>query len=322
MRIAVVGTGNIAEHFVEAVSDCEGMEVAAIYSRSKKNAGRFASAFDIPETFTNLEDLAKSPRVGAVYIASPNSCHYEHSVLMMRSGKHVLCEKPVATSAEELSKMLRIAKENGVVLLEASMHLFSPGIGVLRSLLPEIGTVRRVALTMNQYSSKYDRFKQGDIGNVFKTEFAGGALMDIGIYCIELMVALFGKPESVVSSSVFLHTGVDGQGSAIARYDGFLAELSYSKISQSVTPCAIQGEKGSLVFAWPSTIDEIDVVMRNGEKRRINCNCPENQLICEARAFFDMVKDPEKAAPYNRYSMISQTIMDEIKRQGSQENNR
>jgi predicted dehydrogenase len=312
MKIAIVGTSRIAEQFASAVAECQGIEAAAVYSRTAENAKRFAGAHNIPETYTDLEELAKSPGIDAVYIASPNSYHAEQSTMMMRGGKHVLCEKPVATSAAEFSQMLSAAKENNVVLLEASMHLFSPGIGHLRSLLPEIGAVRRVSLVMNQYSSRYDAFKRGEIHNVFKLELAGGAMLDIGIYNVELMVALFGEPESIVSSSIFLHTGVDGQGAVIAEYEGFIAELSHSKISQSYTPCAIQGEEGSLMFAWPSIIDKIDVIIRSGEKRQVKCMGPENQMIYEIQAFLKMAKNPKEAAPYNEISMISQKIMDKV----------
>jgi predicted dehydrogenase len=317
MRLAIVGTSLIAERLVSAVSECRDIETVAVYSRTMDKAERFAGTYRIPEIFVDLEALARSSAIDAVYIASPNSCHFEQSVLMMRNGKHVLCEKPISSNAEQLKQMLQVAGENNVVLLEASMHLFAPGIGLLLSLLPEIGTVRRVSLLFNQYSSRYDGFKQGVIHNAFTTERAGGALMDIGVYCVEMMVALFGKPEEVLSSSILLHTGVDGLGAIIAKYDGFLAELSYSKISQSATPSVIQGEDGSLVFDKLSIMESIDVVKRNGETRRVLCNVPENQMVYEVRAFADMIKDPEKAEPYNEISMISQTIMDVVKEQGN-----
>jgi len=303
----------IAERFAQAVSECPDIDIAAVYSRTRENAERFAGLFGIPETITSLDELAKSSSFDAVYVASPNSCHCEQSIQMMRAGKHVLCEKPISTSAEELSQMLRVAQENRVVLLEASMHLFSPGLEHLRSLLPEVGTIRRASFVMNQYSSRYDSFKRGDTHNIFTKELAGGALNDLGIYCVEIMTALFGAPESVVSSAIYLRTGVDGQGAMIARYDGFLVELSYSKISQSVTPCTIQGEEGSLLFAWPSIIDKVDIVKRNGDKRQVVCLGTENQMVYEIEAFADMILSPEKAEPYNRCSLLAQSVMDEAR---------
>ena len=139
--------------------------------------------------------------------------------------------------------------------------------------------------------------------------------MDIGVYCVELMVALFGEPSEIISSSIMLGTDVDGQGAVIAKYDEFLAELSYSKISQAVTPCVIQGEEGSLLFTKASIIDKIDVVMRTGGARQLICHTVENDMIYELEAFADTIRNPQKADLYNNYTMIAQSIMDEIKQQ-------
>jgi len=319
LKIAIVGTGNISEKLLDAMQNCRDIDAVAVYSRTKERAEEFADKYDIPEIYTNLEELAKTSTVDAVYIASPNSLHYEQSILMMRNGKHVLCEKPIATNAEDFSRMLSIAKENNVVLIEATRFYHAPGLEMVRELLPEIGPVRRVSLLFNQYSSKYDAVKMGETPNIFNKEFAGGALMDLGIYCVELMVALFGEPEEIFSSHVPVRTGVDGQGAVIARYDGFLAELSYSKVSQAATPCVIQGEEGSLLFTKASIIDKIDVVKRNGESRQIVCYTDENDMIYELLAFADIIKKPQKAEIFNEYTIKSLIIMDEIKRQMEQE---
>ena len=315
VKIAIVGTSNISENLVKAINDCPDVEAAAVYSRTKEKAEDFASKFNIAETFTDLNELAITDTVNAAYIASPNSLHCEQSILMMQHGKHVLCEKPIAVSAGEFSRMLNTAKENNVVLLEATRFFHAPGLEMLRELLPKIAPIRRVSILFNQYSSKYGALKAGDTPNIFSKEFAGGALMDLGVYCVELMVALFGKPERSISSSILMRTGVDGQGAVIAEYDGFLVELSYSKVSQAATPCVIQGEEGSLLFTKPSIIDKIDVVMRNGEKQQIICHIVERDMVFELQAFADIIKDPQKAGLYNGYTMDSQMIMDEIKRQ-------
>jgi len=318
-RFAIVGTSEISEKLVSAMCDCKDIEAVAVYSRTEEKAGEFARLFNIPDIYTNLEELAKTPTIDAVYIASPNSLHYEQSMLMMRNGKHVLCEKPVATNACEFSKMLSIAEENNVILLEATRFYYAPGLEMLRNLLPEIGQVRRASILFNQYSSKYDALKRGETPNIFNKEFAGGALMDLGVYCVELMVALFGVPNEVLSSHILVRTGVDGQGAVIATYDELLVELSYSKISHAATPCVIQGEEGSLLFTKASIIDKIDVIKRNGEKQHIVCYTDENDMIYELLAFADIIKNPQKAGLFNDYTMKSLIIMDEIKSQMEKE---
>ena len=334
MRIAVIGTGLITEKFIDAVRECIGIELVAVYSRTKESATRFGDRFNIPLRFTNLGELARCSSVDAVYIASPNSCHFEQSVLMMQNGKHVLCEKPIAVNANEFSIMLQRASDSGVVLLEASKHLFSPGLDLIKELLPEIGPVRRAAFEFNQYSSRYDLLKQGEITNIFSKELAGGALLDLGVYCVQFMVALWDKPRSIVGSSYMLNTGVDGLGSAIATYEGFVVELSYSKIVESVTPSIIQGEYGSLVFDNLSRIEKINVLMRKSNsafdnlsksekgaaasreegRRQIDCAAVANQMVYETNAFLEMIKEPEKAKPYNKISVTSLEIMDQLRR--------
>jgi len=315
INIAIIGTGDISKKLADALCGCESVELAAVYSRTKEKAEAFASEFNISEIFTNLEELARSPFIDAVYIASPNSCHYQHSMLMMQNRKHVLCEKPIATCADEFLKMLKAAEDNNVVLLEATRFYHAPGLKKLKELLSKISPVRRASLLFNQYSSKYDALKNGETPNIFNKEFAGGALMDLGVYCVELMVALFGEPNEVISSHILLNTGVDGQGAVIAKYDGFLAELSYSKISHAATPCVIQGEKGSLLFIKASIIDKIDVIMRNGETEQLICYTDENDMIFELQAFAEIINEPQKAEQYNNYTMEAQKIMDEIKQQ-------
>ena len=318
-KFAIVGTSDISEKLVSAMRDCKDIEAAAVYSRTKEKAEEFARKFNIPETYTSLDELAKVSSIDAVYIASPNSLHCEQSILMMRGGKHVLCEKPIATNVEDFSRMLSIANENNVVLLEATRFFHTPGLEMIRQLLPKIGPVRRVSFLFNQYSSKYDAVKMGETPNIFSKEFAGGALMDLGIYCIELMLALFGEPKEITSSSIFVRTGVDGQGVIVAKYDGFLAELSYSKISQAATPCVIQGEEGSLLFLKASIIDKIDVVMKTGEKQQIICYTDENDMVYELKAFAEIIENPQKADIFNDYSMKAQVILDEVKNQMEKE---
>ena len=312
MRLAIVGTGQIAKLFTEAAKQFEEIQLLGVYTRSVETARTFANNNGLPLIFKTLEALASSNDIDAVYIASPNTYHCSQSIMMMEHGKHVLCEKPIAVHSNELKRMLEVSKNNGVILLEAFRHLYSPGTQMLRALLPEVGIIRRVSLVLNHYSSKYDKFKQGDIYNVFSSEYAGGALMDIGIYCIQLMIALFGEPRHIISDSILLHTGVDGQGAAIVRYDEFLVELSYSKISQSETPSVIQGENGSLLFQNLSVISDIHVKARGGKTETIVCENESNQLLYEVRAFMDAIATPSKADVYNQYSIKAMKIIDSI----------
>lgn len=104
--------------------------------------------------------MAKDPEIDAVYVASPTYMHYAHSITMINYGKHVLCEKPVCSNREELDILIKAAKEQGVVFMEAMKNVHSPGFHAMMDNLHKIGTVRRVTIQYCQYSSRYDKFKK------------------------------------------------------------------------------------------------------------------------------------------------------------------
>ena len=118
VRFGVIGTNWITEQFIEALKEVEGSEVVAVYSRTKETAETFSTKFSIPDTYTELTEMATSANVDAVYIASPNAFHAEQAILCMNHGKHVLCEKPIASNAAETQAMIAAAKENKVLLVK------------------------------------------------------------------------------------------------------------------------------------------------------------------------------------------------------------
>lgn len=248
VRIGVVGTNFISDHMVEGGSIDPRCRFTAVCSRRKETGEAFASRHGITHIFTSVEEMAASGEVDAVYIASPNACHAPQAIMAMKAGRHVLCEKPMASNAAEVQTMFDTAGRNNVVLLEAMIPAMSPVIKAVADNLHLVGKVRRYFATFCQYSSRYDRFLQGDIANAFRPELSNGALMDLGVYCLYPMVALFGEPQRVFTSATKLHTGADGQGTVVASYEGFDGVAVYSKIADSQLPAEIQGEKGTIVI--------------------------------------------------------------------------
>ena len=210
IRFATIGTSAIVDRFLEAAALCEGLVHTAVFSRKKETAKAFAKKHGAEFIYTDLKELAESSDIDAVYIASPNSCHCEQAVEMLKHGKHVLCEKPAASNAAELQRM-RAAAENGqAVLLEAMRSVYDPGFQAIEANLYRLGKIRSVSFRFCQYSSRYDNFRKGIIENAFRPELSNGALMDIGVYCVHPLVRLFGMPEKIEGASVFLENGVDG----------------------------------------------------------------------------------------------------------------
>lgn len=239
---------------------------------------------------------------------------------MLIAGKHVLLEKPACIDAEKFAELCTVAEMHGVVLMEAMRPAFIPGFIALKDSLKDIGTVRRLSFTYCQYSSRYDAYKKGIVQNAFDPTLGNGSLMDIGVYCVHGMVALFGLPNKVSAVAHKLDNGLDGQGGAQCVYDGMLAELSWSKIADHRRQNEIQGELGTLLIDSISNPKKIVHIARDKTERTVYHD-PSNEFfgMChEIRAFMDFAGLPAGGRPWKHYNQITQdtlALMDEIRRQ-------
>lgn len=293
-------------------------ELTAVCSRSRDRATEFAQKHNVRLKFTDIEEMASSSEVDAIYIATPNSLHARQAITCMSHGKHVLCEKPLASNAREVRSMTEAAKKNGVTLMEAMKTTLTPNFRYILNHLHEAGTLRRYFASYCQYSSRYDKLKEGVVLNAFNPELSNGAVMDIGVYTIYPMVVLFGRPEKVTATGRLLPTGVDGQGTAIFNYPGMDASVIYSKIADSYLPSEIEGESGTF------TINNIHDFRRIGYHSR-----PDRQLLdrgiteywdeyyYETVEFLDIINEGKIESPINTQenSLITIEIIDEIRRQ-------
>lgn len=326
VRFGVVGTNNITDWVIAGGRQDERFELTAVCSRTAERAEEFAAKHGIPHTFTSLEEMAGSNVVDAIYIATPNCCHAEQSILCMNHGKHVLCEKPFASNAKEVRNMIEAARKNNVTLMEAMISTFNPNFIIARKHLDKLGTIRRYFASYCQYSSRYDKFKEGVILNAFKPELSNGAVMDIGIYTIYPMVALFGRPKSVEAQGVVLSSGVDGQGAVNFGYEGMNATVLYSKIANSFLPTEIEGEAGNLIIDQIHIANKVDFVPRvptgqgqaqKDTREHIGTELDHSVYYYEMKEFIDLVLEGRKESSVNTWdnSLATIEIIDEIRRQ-------
>ena len=315
INFAVIGTNIITDRFLEAGSRIPGFCLKGVYSRSRERAEEYAGKHGAQLAFDSLEELAACGEIDAVYVASPNSLHARQSILMMEAGKHVLCEKTIASNSKEFAKMRETAEDNKVILLEAMRSVYSPGFAAIRESLDKIGPVRRASFQYCQYSRRYDNFKRGIIENAFRPELSNGALMDIGVYCIHPMAALFGMPERILSSCLKLSNGVDGAGTAILEYPGMIGEVVYSKITDSSVPSQIQGEGGTMIIDRIADPQAVEIIYRDGEKESLSIPHTGNNMIYETETFIKMINSGKQENPWSDASQIELQIMDEIRRQ-------
>ena len=316
-RFGVVGTNFITDWVIAGGRQDERFELAAVCSRTQETAEAFAARHNIPHTFHSLEAMAASPLIDAVYIASPNAFHARQSVLCMEHGKHVLCEKAFASNAREAREMIAAARRNKVALMEAMKPTLTPNFLAARAALGRIGAVRRYFSCYCQYSSRYDKFREGVVLNAFRPELSNGALPDIGVYTIYPMVVLFGRPQSIKADGFKLSSGVDGQGSFVFSYPTMDAAALYSKIANSSLPTEIQGEDGNIVFDRINIISDVNLHLRDGRKESLVQPTDRNEYFYEIREFIDIVQSGRRESTINTWenSLTTMEIMDEIRRQ-------
>ena len=222
--------------------------------------------------------------------------------------------------------------------MEAMRSVHDPGMQTIRDAITRIGRVRRASLRFGKYSSRYDEVLAGRQTNIFDARMGTGSLMDIGVYCVEACVALFGVPDAVTCAPVLIagpdteQTGgvVDGAGTILARYPDKVVELSYSKISQDLLPCQIEGELGTVTYRGVSVPLEGELLLRGravgGAQRpgefsegdvteRLAFPACDNNMCYELADFIACVRGGLDAAPFGEITCTSLSIMDEARRQ-------
>lgn len=318
INFGTVGTGWITSSFIEAAQLSKEFSLAAVYSRSEENAKMLADTYGASTVFTDIEEMAKSDAIEAVYIASPNSLHFEQAIMFLKNKKHVICEKPIFSNTRELTEAFKVAEENGVFLFEAIRNIHTPNFKIVKENLRLAGKVRSAVLPYIQYSSRYDLFLQGEEPNIFSAKFSGGALVDLGVYPLYLAIGLFGAPKKSTYHPVILHSGVDGSGTLVLEYEDFVCTILCSKVSHSELLCEIHGEAGTFVMADAAPISQIEFVdSHTKESRVLSVPQEEKDMMYECKAIAAVINtnDQEKYAELKEMSKIVLSITEESRRQ-------
>ena len=308
-KLGVIGTNFVSSWLCEAARSLGTVELTAVYSRTKEKGEAFAKTEGVLSVYTDL-DAFFSSGIEAVYIASPTYCHYDMAKKAIEKGLHVLLEKPMVTHKWQFDALDALAKERGVVLMEAMRPQHDEAFSAVKESLPKLGKLRHASFEFCQYSSRYDAFLRGEVLNAFRPDIAGAALLDIGIYPLFWVMALFGRPDSVAASSTFLGNGFEGGGTVLFGYDGFQVSMSYSKICQSASPSVILGEKGSLTVDKVTSPDEIVLALRGKTPCLLSHPHYTNNLVCELRDFLSLCENGGE----NPYLAISRLTYETLER--------
>lgn len=291
MEYSTIGTSWITEMFIKAVKQTGKAQLNSIYSRSEETAEAFARKNKAKEWFTNIDQMLEGA-ADFVYIASPNIMHFDHIVKVIQKGKHVFCEKPLVYTEQQWNDIYQLAKKHQVFIFEGFRHLFSPNYQKLTAQLTEIGAIRTAILHYVQYSSRYDVFKEGQIPNVFSEKFAGGVLMDLGVYPLSMALDLFGEPVDAEYFPVKLSNGIDGSGTLILTYEDKVITIIASKTGHALIPSEIHGEKGTLTLDHIAPISSLKHYDRQTD-RTLELAGPQHEIdmIYQVEAFVKMIEE-------------------------------
>ena len=219
LRWGVISTANIGKHMViPAIQASRNGEMVAVASRDSQKAANFAAELGIPRAYGSYEELFEAEDIDAIYNPLPNSMHLEWTVKAARAGKHILCEKPLGMDAAECQEMDAAARENGVRLMEAFMYRFHPRIEKV------LERVRNGAVGELRFIDSAFTFRLRNPNNIrLNKELGGGALMDVGCYCVNVSRTLAGaEPVEVQAFASWANTGVDAHLSGTLRFENGL----------------------------------------------------------------------------------------------------
>jgi predicted dehydrogenase len=248
VRWGILGTGAIAKQFVDGLNALPEAEVFAVGSRSEASAAQFSDERGIPRRYSDYEELAADPDVDVVYVATPHPFHAPNAELCLRAGKAVLCEKPFTVNAAEAERVVGLAREKGLFLMEGMWTRFFPLMEKVRRLVSEgaIGEVRMLNVDFG-FRTELD-----PASRLFDPRLGGGALLDVGVYCVSLASMVLGRPSGSVGLSHLGQTGVDEQASVILEHEGGrLANLSIGIRTATPQEVTIMGTDGFLRIHSP-----------------------------------------------------------------------
>ena len=295
IKVAYVGSGMIVPGMLEAMQTVPGWEVVAICGRSREKAGRFG----IPDVYTDYTEMLARPDVDFVYVALPNSLHFEASKQALLAGKNVLCEKPFTSTVEQARELFALAAERDLFIFEAISNIHLPNFFKLRELLPLIGPVRLVHADYDEHFDRYDRYLAGEDIPVFTHEYEGGALRDINIYCLHIVLALYGRPDSVYyAANACGRNAVATSGAATLRWkDGPVAVCTASMDSDGLRGFFFQGEKGGIrVYGLPNFFTKVEMLVPGKEPLTFELNRYEHRLCHQLEVYRDIFLARDRAA--------------------------
>lgn len=307
MNFAIVGTNFISDNFCLAAKRVPDAHVVAVYSRKEQTGNEFAKKHGIVNIYTHFSDMLADKSIDAVYIASPTMCHAEQAILALDAGKNVLCEKMIAATYGEFLKMKEAKLSSGKNLIEAMRPDFDEILKSVSKEVKKLGKIRTVSLEYCQYSSRYDKFKAGEILNAFDPNIKNSALADIGIYPLHFAISIFGNPEKIKSTGDFLHNGFLGSGTTVLNYTDFDVTIKYSKIHEGENVSRIVGDGGEILFDRINEPSYYTLKLSENNVKTYHAMDDKSNMVDEIKTFIKICKG-DKALGERLLSVTEKTM--------------
>ena len=295
MKLAIFGSGKIVQEFLPITKDLPEINVKAILGtkRSQEKTEKIQVEYGIEASYTDIDECLKSEAFDTVYVAVPNHLHYGFAKKALEAGKHVICEKPFTLKHEELLDLEQLALKKDLVLVEAITNQYLLNYQGIKEASQKIGKLKIIECNYSQYSSRYDAFKEGTILPAFNPKMGGGALMDINIYNIHLVVGLLGKPKHV-QYYANIERAIDTSGMLILDYGDVKVVCIGAKDSEATIRSTIQGTEGSVVVNGPTnTLDSYTTESLSGEKETFDHKDHPHRMYDEFRLFSQVIKNKD-----------------------------
>jgi len=265
VRWGILSTAKINDKFLAGAREAADVEIAAVASRDRENAKRYAREHGIDRPYGDYQALLDDAELDAVYISLPNSLHVEWTVRALQAGKHVLCEKPLGRRAAEVSGAFDVAQREGLLLMEAFMYRHNPQTRRLTELVAE-GAIGRLRLVRGAFS-----FAAADAADArLSAALHGGALMDVGCYPLSAARLIAGEPERVTAEQVLGGDGVDISFVGTMRFaGGVLGHFDAGLALDTRDELEVVGEQGTLFLddPWHCRVPVIELRLEQSVQR-------------------------------------------------------
>ena len=291
LKLGIIGTSSISHHFLEAAHTSGNFQLGAVYSRKIETAEKFVEQYQGVKLFDQLNDFFKDS-FDVVYIASPNSLHFSQAKMALSAGKHVILEKPAVTQPQEWQDLVQTAKDNKCFVFEAARNYHEDAFTTIKDFLAN-KQILGADFNYAKYSSKMPNLLAGDTPNVFSDRFAGGALMDLGIYPIYASVRLFGKSTHATYQAQKLDNSIDLNGDGILSYPNYQVHIKAGKNITSNLPCEIYTTDGTLTLDTIEHVSSAIFTDHQGNEVQLPIQQAPHTMTEEVAAFANMIKQAD-----------------------------